>query len=75
MTMAMPTTFAEQFQLDLPKLKERLRLPPWLEFLFVQDRKDQAALSDTEKERFVCALNTLIANGTYGNLVAKSTPT
>jgi len=70
MTMAMPTTFAQQLQLTLPELDFRLRLPPWLEFLFVQDRKDQAALSDTEKARFVCALDTLIANGTYGNLVA-----
>jgi tyrosinase len=68
--MAMPTTFAQQLQLTLPELDFRLRLPPWLEFLFVQDRKDQAALSDTEKARFICALDTLIANGTYGNLVA-----
>lgn len=69
MMMAMPTTF-EQLQLDVPKLKDRLKLPPWLEFLFVEDRKDQAALTDIEKERFICAVNTLIANGTYGNLVA-----
>jgi hypothetical protein len=40
--MAMPTTFARQLQLDLPKLKERLRVPPWLEFLFVEDRKGHA---------------------------------
>jgi tyrosinase len=70
MTMAMPTTFADQLRGDLPKLKERLRLPPWLEFLFIQDRKDQAALTDTEMARFICALDTLIANGTYGSLVA-----
>jgi tyrosinase len=68
--MAMPTTFARQLQLDLPKLKERLRVPPWLEFLFVEDRKDQATLTNIERERFICAVNILIANGTYGNLVA-----
>jgi tyrosinase len=69
-TMAMPTTFAEELRLALPELRERLKLPLWLQFLFVHDRKDQAKLTDTEKARFICAINTLIANGTYGSLVA-----
>ena len=70
MLMTMPTTFAQQLQLDLPKLKQRLHLPPWLEFLFVEDRKDQVALTDIERERFICAINTLIANETCRHLVA-----
>jgi hypothetical protein len=35
--MPMPATVAEQLPLDLPKLRDRLRLPPWLVFLFVEE--------------------------------------
>ena len=58
--------FAEMFR-D-PALRRHLKLPKWLyETSYV--RKDQAALSPTDHGRFICAFNTLIANGTLGPLV------
>jgi len=67
----MPMTFADQLRFTDPRLlRERLKLPPWLLFPPLEDRPDQATWSPTQQERFVCAVNVLIANGTYGNLVA-----
>ncbi len=44
------------------------QLPDWaIERL--SDRKDQATLTENEQQRFLCALNVLIANGTFGSLV------
>jgi tyrosinase len=70
MVMAMPDTFAGMLQLVSEEVLERLELPPWLHFPLVYERKDQASLSPTEQERFLCALTTLINNGTFGQLVA-----
>jgi len=64
------TSFADMIRSSPPALKERLKLPPWLKFLLPYKRKDQASLSETERERFLCAINTLIQNGTYGQLVS-----
>ncbi len=64
------TSFADLIRFEAPRLKEVLKLPPWLNFLVPYDRKDQANLSDTERGRFLCAVNTLIQNGTFGQLVA-----
>jgi tyrosinase len=61
-----PFTFADLF-LDKSRFK-RLKLPPWL-FPVTYQRKDQESLTDIERERFLCALNVTIANGTYGKLV------
>src|SRR5260370_30216276 len=59
-------TFADLF-LDRSRFKH-LKLPPWL-FPITYQRKDQASLTPCEQQRFLCALNVLIANGTYGKLV------
>ena len=58
--------FAEMFR-D-PALRRRLKLPKWL-YETSYARRDQAALSPTDHGRFICAFNTLIANGTLGPLV------
>ena len=70
MVMEMPTTFADMLRMLDPELRERLELPWWLLFPPVYERKDQASLTATEQGRFLCALDTLINNGTYGQLVA-----
>jgi len=70
MVMTMPDTFADMLRMLTPEFRERLELPWWLLFPPVYERKDQASLSATEQERFLCALTTLINNGTYGQLVA-----
>jgi tyrosinase len=70
MVMAMPSTFADMLRMLSPELLERLELPWWLLFPPVYERRDQASLTQTDQERFVCALTTLINNGTYGQLVA-----
>jgi tyrosinase len=61
-------TFAEMLR-DDPKVRRILKLPPWLKFLLPYQRRDQAKLSAIDQQRFLCALNVLIANGTYGQLV------
>jgi tyrosinase len=61
-----PFTFTDLFQ-DRTRFKN-LKLPPWL-FPMPYLRKDQATLTPHEQQRFLCALNVLIANGTYGQLV------
>src|SRR5215467_10993561 len=49
-------TFADHIRMMLPHLK--LHLPPgW--FTLLRERKDQAKLSATEQERFLCAFSTL----------------
>jgi tyrosinase len=71
----MPETFSgllrEQFLVDRElRFVERFKIPRWFLPTLVYERKDQSALTDVEQQRFLCALNVLIANGTYGNLVA-----
>jgi hypothetical protein len=58
--------FSEMF-LDKERFTH-IKFPPWL-FPRPYARKDQAALTACERERFLCALGVLIANGTYGQLV------
>jgi len=60
-------TFAEMLRLQRADLRH-LKLPPWI-FALTYQRRDQASLSEHERSRFLCALNVLIANGTYGALV------
>lgn len=62
-------TFAQHLQNILPKLRVPLKVPPWLLFPPVHDRRDQAKMNKNEKSRFLCALDVLIANGTFGKLV------
>lgn len=64
----MPMSFADMLR-DMPRVRERLKLPPWLHFPLVHERKDQATLSPCEQERFLCAFQTVINNGTLGQLV------
>jgi tyrosinase len=51
------------------ELRRILKLPPWLSFILPYARKDQASLTALEQSRFICALNVLIQNGTFGQLV------
>lgn len=61
-------TFAEMMQ-ENRQVAVKLKLPPWWDLYRTYKRKDQATLTPTEQNRFLCALNVLIANGTYGVLV------
>ena len=61
------TSFAQMMLMLDPKLLERLKLPPW--FPLLDERRDQATLTATQQERFLCAFSTLIGNGTLGGLV------
>src|SRR6266436_9564842 len=67
MEMSSLTVAGELKMMPLP-LRKRLKLPPWL-FGLLTERKDQTSLSDTERERFLCAFNVLNQNGTFGPLV------
>jgi tyrosinase len=60
-------SFAEMLRSLDPSILERLKLPHW--FPLVHERKDQAALTANEQERFLCAYQTLIGTGTLGQLV------
>ena len=64
----MPATFAGMLRADI-KIRRVLKLPPWLHFPPLNERRDQAALSEIEHERFLCAFNVLNNNGTLGQLV------
>jgi tyrosinase len=68
MMAAMPDSFAEMLRMQ-PDVRRRLKLPDWLVFKLPYTRKDQAALTELERERFLCAFNTLKNNGTLGTLV------
>jgi tyrosinase len=69
MTMAaMPETFADMLRFQ-PEVRRRLKLPDWLKFFLPYARKDQASLTELERERFLCAFNVLNNNGTLGLLV------
>ena len=60
-------TFAKMLEANrkaFPNLKDL----GWL-FAPVCNRKDQAALSDVEKERYVCAFNLINNDGTLGQFV------
>ena len=46
-----------------------MKLPPWLMFPLVYNRKDQAKLTDNEKQRFLCAFDILNQNGVLGQFV------
>lgn len=61
-------TFADMLKNQF-ELRRRLELPPWLLFPATYTRKDQASLSDLEHQRFLCAFNVLLSNGTFGQLV------
>lgn len=59
-------TFADHIRMMLPHLK--LHLPPgW--FTLLRERKDQATLSATQQERFLCAFSTLNLTGALGQMV------
>lgn len=60
-------SFAEMIEMLDPRILERLKLPNW--FPKLHRRKDEAALKKNERERFLCAYETLINNGTLGQYV------
>jgi tyrosinase len=60
-------TFARMVQADSAFLRGRKDLE-WL-FPPICHRKDQAALTDTEKSRYICAFNMINSDGTLGELV------
>lgn len=61
-------TFADMLK-HSPELRRHLKLLPWLLFPATYERKEQAALSELERERFLCAFGVLLANGAFGQLV------
>jgi tyrosinase len=66
--MEQMVSFADMLRMTDPKIKRIIKFPHhW--FPAVYDRKDQAALTDIERERFLCAYQTLIGNGTLGQFV------
>src|SRR5947208_8831068 len=68
MRIVASATFAEMLR-ERRDVLRRLKLPPWLKFLLPYERRDQATVSPHEQQRFLCAIDLLIANGTYGKLV------
>lgn len=64
-------TFANHLSMmSLDTLRQlEIKLPPWLLFPLAIDRKDQAKLTASEQERFLCAFNVLNQNGTLGQFV------
>src|SRR6266567_1290093 len=66
--MEQMVSFADMLRMTDPKIRRIIKFPH-LWFPAVYDRKDQAALTDIERERFLCAYQTLIGNGTLGQFV------
>ena len=60
-------SFAEMLRMIEPSILEHLKLPHW--FPPVYERKDQSSLSTAARERFLCAFETLVSNGSLGQLV------
>ena len=68
MIMCQPmTSFVDMLRMQ-PELQRVLKLPPWLHFR-PYARKNEANLTATERQRFLCALDVLISNGTFGQIV------
>jgi tyrosinase len=55
----MPLSFADHISMLPENVTAHLKFPPWLRFKLPYQRKDQAALTDIERERFICAFNVL----------------
>ncbi len=66
--LASVMTFAEMLKAQ-PAIRRQLKLPPWLTFKLPYARKDQASLTETERQRFLCAFNVINSDGTLGALV------
>ena len=60
-------TFAEMLRMLDPAILKHLKLPHW--FPRVHERRDEASLDECARERFLCAYQTLVANGTLGKYV------
>lgn len=72
MQMEENPTFTQHLLMN-SRLLQILKLPPWWGNILkgvAYPRKDQATLTQCERDRFLCAYNVLNANGTLGNLVA-----
>lgn len=54
-----PLSFADHISMLPKNVTANLKFPPWLRFKLPYQRKDQAALTDIERERFICAFNVL----------------
>ncbi len=70
--MMTPDTFAGMLRMQLkiqPELLRILKLPPWLKFLLPYEREDQENLTATDRDRFICAYDTINQNGVLGQLV------
>jgi tyrosinase len=61
-------SFVDMILMLDPEIFRRLKWPPhW--FLMTYPRKNQAELTELEQQRFLCAYQTLLGNGTLGQLV------
>ena len=58
-------SFAEMLRALDPKILRHLKFPHW--FPKVYDRKDQCELDENERERFLCAYQTLIGTGRWAS--------
>ena len=62
-------TFANHLSMLSPSIREIIKFPWWLLFPATYERKDQAKLSENERQRFLCAFNILNQNGNLGQFV------
>jgi tyrosinase len=62
-------TFANHLSMLSPAIRQIVKFPPWLLFPPTYPRRDQAKLSDSDKQRFLCAFDVLNQNGTLGQFV------
>jgi tyrosinase len=67
-------SFAQHINMMPEHLRAHLKLPRWIFLDLPYNRKDQAALTDIERQRFICAVNALNQStqnqiSTYGQLV------
>lgn len=69
MTSLVPmTSFADMLRELSPEFRERIHIPiHW--FPLVEERRDQAKLTEAQQERYLCAFETIAANGTLGQFV------
>lgn len=62
-------TFAEMAKMvNIEKLKRRVKMPPW--FPVLRRRKDQAALTAVEQQRFLCAFDMINQSGQLSQFVS-----
>ncbi|MGI0023068.1 MAG: tyrosinase family protein [Nitrososphaeraceae archaeon] len=62
-------TFTDMFRLNIAQIKLPFKLPRWIVFQGQRQRKDQASLTQVERDRFLGAFNMINSNGMLGTMV------